>query len=390
MNGSTPCNLVAWTFLFLGGCATTRPEPPPQVAPQPPAITTGQAIAEGEAAQRQVEQQQPDAAGPALASRAQRSRPTGRSTQEIREQNATSPYPLDFVQRLDHAHDRIYTWGQAMVEAADQRFADKDRPPRPVPAAPFRFGSTLTAIDRTDGTDVNMDLNLDVALQLPNLERRLRIFITSAELDGGPRNPGNESSLRAGLSYQLQRHLDFDLGIRVDVPPVAFAAIKWTNEYALGRWDFYPLAKIFAETKESFGYAAGLTFDRWSGRHLFRSSSFAKWRHDLDRTEWSHTLIYARANELLVPDRYGSYLEANDIGRGWGIRLLASGEDTREVSRYEAGLVFRSQAGPSWLYWHVEPLVRWDREYNWHADPGIRIGFDALFWNLARPAGVRR
>ena len=35
--------------------------------------------------------------------------------------------------------------------------------------------------------------------------------------------------------------------------------------------------------------------------------------------------------------------------------------------------------------WFVEPLVRWDREYAWQADPGIRIGIDALFWDLARP-----
>lgn len=379
-------HLIALLALAAAGCATTRPEPPPEVIPQPPAITTDQAIAEGEAALRATDAPQAPAAAPAGGQRAQRYRPTTRTTREIRAQNADTPYPLDFSERLDHAHDRIYTWGQVAVESADQRFAPPDRPPRPVPAAPFRLGSTLTAIDRTDGTDFNLNLNLDAALQLPNLERRLRIFITSAELDGGPRDSRAASSLRAGLSYQLRRHLDFDLGVRVDIPPVAFAAIKWTNEFELGRWDFYPLAKLFAETKESFGYAAGATFDRWSGRHLLRSSTFAKWRHDRDRTEWSQALVYARANELIVPDRYGSYPDADDIGRGWGVRLLASGENRRQVSRYEAGLFYRRQAGPAWLYWHVEPLVRWDREYNWRADPGIRIGFDALFWDLARPA----
>ncbi len=153
-----------------------------------------------------------------------------------------------------------------------------------------------------------------------------------------------------------------------------------------GSWDFYPLAKIFAETKESVGYAAATTFDHWSGRTLLRSSTYAKWRLDRDRTEWSHTLIFARAHELIVPDRYGSYPRADDIGRGWGVRLLASGENAHEVSRYEAGVFYRRRsASHHWLYWHVEPIVRWDRDYNWNGDPGIRIGIDMLFWDLARP-----
>jgi hypothetical protein len=170
------------------------------------------------------------------------------------------------------------------------------------------------------------------------------------------------------------------------VPPVAFAALKWTREFPLGRWDFYPFAKIFAETEQSVGYAAAATFDRWSARHLLRSSTYAKWRADRDRTEWSHTLVYARAHELIVPDRHGSYPRANDIGRGWGLRLLAGGDTAHSVDHYEAGIFHRRPFANRWLYWSVEPLVRWDREYAWSADPGIRIGLEMLFWDLVRPA----
>ncbi len=174
--------------------------------------------------------------------------------------------------------------------------------------------------------------------------------------------------------------------VRVDLPPVAFTSVKWSRQYRLGSWDFYPLVKLFAETKESVGYATAATFDHWSGRELVRSSSYAKWRHDRGQTEWSQTFIYARAHELMVPDRYGSYISADDIGRGWGVRLLASGENTDRVASYEAGLFYRDRTAIRWLYWSVEPLVSWDRNWNWSADPGIRIGLDALFWDLARPA----
>jgi hypothetical protein len=380
------------TALVAAGCATTRHEPPPEVAPQPPEITAQDAAAEGQEAAaeaaRENEQQAAQSttvARPAqTASRGQRSRPTERSTQEIREQNAGATLPLDLEQRLDSAHDRLYTWQQGLVEATDRRFAAKDKPREPVPAAPFRIGSTAEVVDRSGGTDFAFDMNFDIALRLPNIEKRLRIFVTSDQLEGGTRDVRRNSQLRAGLRYQLLRDVDFDIGVRVGVPPVAFAEAKWLRQFGLGSWDFYPLFKVFIETKESLGSAAGATFDHWSGRNLVRSSSYAKWRADRAQTEWSHTLVYARARELIVPDRYGSFLSADDIGRGCGIRLLAAGDDINQVSRYEAGVFYRGRTPLRWLYWSAEPMVRWDRSWNWSADPGIRIGIDALFWDLAR------
>ncbi|MET0280090.1 MAG: hypothetical protein ABW278_03060 [Steroidobacteraceae bacterium] len=379
------------------------------VVQQPVPTTTAEAVAEGEKARGQDNGQliapsaDPTGAVPAPPSdaavsvamtyagipadqRAQRFRPSMRSTQEILDQASRAGVPLDFSQRLDYAHDRIYTWGQRAVEATDRRFARKDRELKPVPAAPFRLGTSLQTIEHSDGMKFDLDADLDISLRLPNIEDRLRIFVTSDELDGGTREAGESSQLRAGLRYQLLKYLDFDVGVRVDVPPVAFTSVKWTREFGLGSWDFYPLAKVFAETKESVGYAAAGTFDHWSGRNLLRSSTYAKWRMDRDRTEWSQTVILARAHELIIPDRYGSYPRADDIGAGWGMRLLASGEDAHEVSRYEAGIFYRRGTGHRWLFWHVEPLVRWDRDYNWSADAGIRVGIDALFWDLARPA----
>lgn len=371
---------LACATFSIAGCATTRHEPPPAVIEQPPDITANEAIAAGQAAETTATTEIQ------RAQRLQRSRPTGRSTEEIRRQNANSPYPLDFEQRLDHAHDRLYTWMQTGVEATDHKLADKQRPLEPVPAAPFRIGTTFEAIDRSDGMDFTFDANLDIALQLPNIEKRLRLFVTSSELDESPESGRRDSGLRAGLRYALVRFLDFDIGVRLDAPPVAFTSLKWSREYQLGEWDFYPLAKLFAETKDGFGAATGTTFDHWSGRQLLRSSTYAKWLHDGDQTEWSQSFVYARAHELIVPDRYGSYPRANDIGRGWGVRALASGEDTDAVDYYEAGIFYARPTSNRWLFWSIEPIVRWDRKYDWKADPGLRIGFNALFWDLARPA----
>ena len=345
--------------LMLAGCAATRREPGPEVAPQPRA--------------------QP----------VQRYRPTDRSVRQIREQNAATAVPLDFAQRLDHAHDRIYSWMQGAVEATDRRLAPRDRELQPVPAAPFRIGLTLQAIDRDGNARIGVDGDLELALQLPNTERRLRVFITSDDPDESPRDTRHRSFVSAGLRRELARNLDLDLGLRLDVPPVAFTSLKWSQEIALGGISFYPFAKLFLESGAGFGASAAATFDRWSGRTLLRSSTYGRWTADGDRKDWTQSLVFARAHELIVPDRYGSYLRANDIGRGWGLRVQATGEDSRRVSFYEAGFFLRQRTSTRWLYGYVEPLVRWERARGWNADPGVRLGFEALFWDLARPARAR-
>ena len=409
---SPTCALVAWAMISLSGCTTLRFRPPPEVIAQPEATTATEAVAEGKAAEtrdaaeadiREAAAETGVAANAATtvetpvtpappttefapAAFTQRYRPTERSVEDIRKQNAAVPPPLDFQERIDQMHDRIYTWLQGRVEATDRKFADKDKELKPTPAAPFRLGMVLESVDRSDGMDINFDADLDIALSLPNIEERLRIFVTSDELDEAPRIAGEDRNLRVGLRYRTFRTFDFDIGVKLNVPPAAFVSLRWQREFQLGSWQFYPFAKLFADTTESVGYAVAATFDHWSGRSLLRSSTYGKWRDDRDRIDWTQSLIYAHASQVLAPDRYGSYLKANDIGRGWGMRLLANGERASTVTYYEANFFFRRPTASPWFFWYVEPLVRWDREYNWHADPGIRVGINMLFWDLARPA----
>src|SRR6478735_6617832 len=219
----------------------------------------------------------PGAAAPAAAGAAtpeRRFRPSTLSTEEVRKQQAAAGNPQDFEQWLDHTHDLIYTWGQQLVEATDHKFASKEKEMLPVPAAPFRLATMIETVNHSDGLRAEIDVDLDITLRLPNIEQRLNIFVTSTELDESPSMSGNDvPALRAGVRYEFARDLDFDVGVRVDWPPVAFASLKWSREYEMTeKWTFYPLIKLFAETKESVGYASAATFDRWSGRTLLRSS----------------------------------------------------------------------------------------------------------------------
>jgi hypothetical protein len=311
--------------------------------------------------------------------------PSVLSTAEIREEAARRPYPLDFGQRLDRTHDWLYANAQRLVEDTDRRFAPPDAELLAVPATPFRLGLITQTIDRPDGVKFELDLNLDVALNLPNIERRLRVFVTSDDVAESPDLSDDRGEVRAGVRFSPSNNFDFDVGLRADVPPIAFASLRWAKYQPIGMWDVFPFAKLFAETNEGIGASGGFTVDRRVGRAtILRSSTFAKWRNDRDATEWTQAFLVAHAGELLLPERYGRLVRNLDFARGYGVQLLATGERRNRVEYYEAAVFFKRPLRQRWLYGYIEPLVRWDRRYGWNADPGIRIGFDALFWDLSR------
>ena len=317
--------------------------------------------------------------------RAPRLAPSERSTAEIRAEAARRPYARDFGERLDGGHDWLYVRAQEFVEDTDHRFAPPDAELLAVPATPIRLGVVTETINRPDGVKFDLDLNLDVSLKLPNLERRLRIFITNDDVAEAPDRAGERRNLRAGLRFNPRSNLDFDIGVRGDLPPIAFASLRWSKFYPVGRWDIYPFAKLFAETDEGLGASSGLTFARRLGEAMIgRASGYAKWRKDTAEIEWTQVLLLAHADELLVPERYGHILRNQDFARGYGLQLLATGAQRHRVDYYEASVFYKRPLRQRWLYGYVEPLVRWDRQYDWHADPGIRFGIEALFWDLSR------
>lgn len=379
--------VCAFTVCLAASAMITLPALAADVEPTPPSTATAvpTAAPPAVAASEPVAAPAAAPASPPPAGTVRRYRPSSRSTAEIREEAAQRPYALDFGERLDSGHDQLYVNVQRFVENTDRRFAPPDAELLPVPATPFRLGIVTQTVDRPNGVKFDVDLNLDVTLRLPNIEQRLRIFITNDDVAEAPDRAGERSNLRAGLRFNPRGDFDFDLGVRGDLPPVAFATLRWSKFFAVGRSDLYPFAKLFAQTDEGLGFASGFTLDRRLGETtIARSSSYAKWRKDTAEIGWAQVLLLARAEELLVPDRYGRLLRNQDLARAWGVQVLASGERRNAVEYYEASLFYKRPLRHRWLYGYVEPLVRWDRRYAWSADPGIRIGIEALFWDLSR------
>jgi hypothetical protein len=317
-----------------------------------------------------------------------RHRPTEMSIDDLQAERAATP-PPGVGEHIDESHDRLFVWTQGLVEGSDHYFAEVDREEQPVPTAPYRLGIAVKSLDRSDGLDFSLEADFDVEIKMPNIQRRMSLFVTSDAVDEAPRAAGEDTRLSAGVRYELLSQVDFDVGVRFDIPPALFTSLKWSNDYKLGKWDLYPYAKLFLRSDEGLGFSSSATFDRWVGHNVFRSSTYGKWLADGDKVKWTQTLAYAYVTEQLQLRHSAQYAEGRDIGKGFGIRLLAEAEaeDGGNVTSYEAGIFARWPSRNRWLFWYVEPLARWDRNHNWDGDLGIRIGFDALFWELARRDG---
>ena len=296
-----------------------------------------------------------------------------------------SPAGGNLGTHLDYWHDRLFVYVQDLIEQTDSRFALTAADLLPVPISPFRIGLDSDVVLHPGGTAISPRLDVDLQLQMPNLQRRLELFITSDTLAEAPNVFGRDSSaLRAGLRLTPLRFLDFDIGVNADVPPYAFTSVRWQGQYAVTGWNLQPFVKLYAETTRGLGLASGITLDRWMGNWVVRSSSYANWLKDKSNTEWTQAVIVARAQEVLRQGRYSDVVGGRDVARGFGLQVLAAGTHETGTQRKEVGAFYKHPTRTHWLYWHVMPFVRWERQYNWHPDPGINIGVDALVWDLSK------
>ncbi len=293
---------------------------------------------------------------------------------------STTREPLG--ERLDRMQQRVYEGSQRVAERFDTRFSKADQTPLPFEPTPFRIGIETAAIDRADGVELPGRVDLDFSLALPNIERRLRLFVTTDDLTDSPElDDRRQNRLRIGARYAFLRDVDFDVGVRAEVWPTTFTSLRWSQLHLQGNWRWAPFVKTYFESDDGFGVATGFTIDRFWGPWLLRSSSFYDWQTRSDAAAWTQAFVLARAKSRISEMRPTALARVEDIGEGWALRLAVGGErefDSR-VSSYAATLLFKRHLHGRWLYGYAGPEVRFDRKYDWNPDYGVRVGIDALF-----------
>jgi hypothetical protein len=293
-------------------------------------------------------------------------------------------------ENLDKGHDWLYRRLQRFLANVDTRYSAPERAPVLVPLSPLRIGFDTELLRRRGGWLLSASPDFEATLRLPNIEQRLRIFISSNDLRESPRNPALERNpIRAGVRFEPRSHVDFDVGMRLRVKPSMFVALKWTPDFNAGVFHAYPFAKTYVETGLGLGVSSGVTLELRRGLWIARSSTYANWMRNTTATDWSQTFVLGYARAVIQEGRYDRLATGHDLACGAALHLTVSGDRASRATVYESSLLFKRPLHGGWLYGYVEPVVRWERASDWHPAAGIRIGVDALFWGLAkRPAEV--
>jgi len=288
---------------------------------------------------------------------------------------------------VDRGHDWLYRRMQYLIEDFDTWFAENGITPIVVPVSPLRIDFDAELLRNRGGIGLVSARNFDASLRVPNLEHRLKIFITSDDLKEAPVDPSQEQNpIRLGLRFTPITHIDFEFGARAKILPTAFGTVRWAQQATLGSLHFYPFAKVYAETGSGLGVSGGFAAEHWSGRWVVRSSSYADWVRDTAQTDWTQTFIVGYARAVIQERRYDRLADGHDLACGLVAKLAVSGVRDSRVSQYEVSALLKRPLHGGWLFGYFGPMVRWNRPYDWHPDVGVWLGFDALFWQLASPA----
>jgi len=287
-------------------------------------------------------------------------------------------------ENLDAAHDWLYRKMQRFFEAVDVRFASAEQAPIVVPLSPLRIGLDNEFVHRRDGMAFVAHPDFEATLLLPNLERRFKLFVTSADLAESPGDPTDERNpVRVGARFVPRTHINFELGVRANASPSAFAALRWSPEFDAGTLRVYPFVKTYVQSGLGVGTSGGVALEHWSNRWIARSVSYANWVHNTAATDWSQSLIFGYARAVIQERRYDRFATGHDLACGVAARVSVSGDHVSRTSLFETSVLMKRPLHGGWLFGYVEPVVQWNRDFDWHPDVGVRVGLDALFWGLA-------
>ena len=304
---------------------------------------------------------------------------------------------------VDRTHDWLYDKGHGSVVWVDDKFVTEGEEPIKVPPSRFRLG-LYGEFDfgAADSFKLQPIIDLGTDVKFPNLERRLRLFVTTRDPSAlpGESTADANNDLRVGASRNFFKNWDTSIGVKADWPPEAFVNAQWVPIYHPSEhWTLYPQGKVFWDNDEGIGFLGALTADYWKHRWLFRQTLSGKWnkqQQDDDSDDaadpdsflfgengggyrWAVTSLVGYVPKLLNEKDYGRRVSGSDVADGWGVRGRVEGDGAQTLS-YELSLLRKGPLYKDYLYYVITPKMEWERQNNWETEYKIEIGIEMLIW----------
>lgn len=323
---------------------------------------------------------------------------------------AKKPAKFDsFIDRIEFVHDNLQLTLQQHIDRADVLLADGSIEKVQTPPSRFRITPSMElGYDR--GGVYSFDPDFEAEVDLPNMERRCKVFLENARGDDLPglnifeQDKGSQLGLRRIWD---EARIRTSVGVKTRLPPEAFARAEWMPQYTAGIWVLQPRQQVFYESSEGVGSLTSMTCHKWLGARydkFFQSVTAGKYStKGTDGVEFEQTLKAGWITEALEDKwTWRRTIGERDMARGHILSLGAFGHvssDEEEMDLYRVSYIYRCPLYKNWIYLEVAPGLDYtadaddeengadeaqgdniqDRE-DWRLVPAIRLGVDMLFW----------
>jgi hypothetical protein len=293
-----------------------------------------------------------------------------------------------FTERLDYIHENMQLNLHQHVERVDTMMLTNKMDAVAVPHSRFRL-APFVRIEREQGTDFSFNPDFEAEIDLPNLERRWKVFIESSrgdELPGIDRSEKDQSA-QIGIS-SITKNFKSAAGVKMRWPPIAFVRTEVHADWSTGHTVARPRLRLFYETDNGYGALTDLTMHRWFGartRMYGQTVSAARYASKgTEGVDFEQSLKLGFVQETLEDGHtWRSVVRAQDLARGHILRysLFGNAQDGYNVlERHRLTYTYRQPLYKKWIYLEVAPGLQFANENNWDTEYVLTAGLDMLFW----------
>ncbi len=290
--------------------------------------------------------------------------------------------------RLDYLHTNVQRRVSEPVRFTDAYFAQDPGAPIAVPQTQFRL-RLYAELRQGEDVELNLAPELDMDIELPNIEQRLRVFVESSKNNALPQAAAvddDDDGIDVGARKFFDKlNVSLDAGVRAKWLPEAFVRATWRDDWRWGRWNVQPEQRVFYETDEKFGFRSSLFGTCWVGRELpgvIIPDASVKWTTKDEDFEWGASVKFMRVRRLLDERRRGRFIGWDDTAAAQGMKVSVTGRDS-EAKNYRTMLGFRGALYRKWIYWEIDPGLEWRSDDDYDTAFVMRLGLDLLFWGHA-------
>lgn len=236
-------------------------------------------------------------------------------------------------------------------------------------------------LDCSDLQRCDFSFSVRSRVTLPHTQQRLRLLLTNEDPDTlfdtldrrsvTPAQDDKRNPFSAALSWALRTTDDYNIsissGLQLRTPIRAFVQANTTGRLELSEKALLTGGQsVFYRSDEGAGARTQIDLD-----HSLRDyrNEVLRWRQrydvseEIDGVDWSTSL---------------EYLHQVDRDLAWGLGALTHGnvDQAALAEGHRVWLRYRKRFYREWLFWEVQPYLRWDREFNFKNDPGVELSIE--------------